>query len=248
MKTKNQTFNKIVKCKLITILKNPLWMNVIQDRVDAVNKIRIELYFLLNQYILKMLVSNTHFELDKNTVERMALFVLKRYENIRNKDDEYKRIKMVYTQNYLPISANKLNDLSPSLIDTISYPFNYIATEILTNIKNHVSLNFKRNNKYYIRSIVNSEFKKDKLSKSLIMSIINCIMYNVANKNNDKITIYSDKLAKHNNIDNIAPKMLNVIKKIKSIMPESIKKILLNLICAKIILMCYVIIIQFLNI
>ena len=77
--------NKIIKCKLITILKNPDWLPFIKEKVEIVNMIKLEAYFFFNQYILTQ-INNDLFSFDKNTLERSVLFVLNNHSSIRNKD------------------------------------------------------------------------------------------------------------------------------------------------------------------
>ena len=178
--------NKIIKCKLITILKNPGWLPFIKEKVEIVNMIKLEAYFFFNQYILTQ-INNDLFSFDKNTLERSVLFVLNNHSSIRNKDDEYTNMLDIYNSKYKNINNSKI--LEYSNIKTITNPFNYISTEIMTSIINHCNLNFKRFQRRYIKSIIIDTFSKYNLKKPILNSFINCIINNV---NNDYNSIVQD--------------------------------------------------------
>ena len=74
-----------IKCKLKSILKYPDMLQLIQKRVDAINKIWVETYFLFNQYVMKLLSDNKDVAIDSNIIERCTLFVTNRSNSIRNK-------------------------------------------------------------------------------------------------------------------------------------------------------------------
>jgi hypothetical protein len=216
----NKFNNRIIKCKLITILKNKNWLRPIQLRVKIINMVKTEAYFFFNQYIIKLLTSNSDFNFDKNTFERSVLFVLDKYTLIRDKDDEYLRIKKVYDENYKPIKNFKLG-LLPN-ISAVTNPFNYISTEIITNIINHLRLNLNRFQKCYMKNFVDEEFKKYNLSKSILSSILNCILYNTNNKS-DSLIIYSDKLKNLEQLEEILPIFKKLIDKFNNEIPEKIR-------------------------
>ena len=88
--------NRIVKCKLITILKNHIWLPKIKNIVKIVNMIKTESYFFFNQYILYLLSNNKNINFTKTTIERATLFILGMQNTIRYKDNEYKLLDNVY--------------------------------------------------------------------------------------------------------------------------------------------------------
>jgi len=165
-------------------------------------------------------IKKENFYFDKNTIERSVLFVLNKYDSIKNKDQEYIQMLDVYTNNYVKIEESKI--IAYSKIPAISNPFNYIATELMTNIINHVNLNFKRFQKIYVKIFVYELFNKYNFKKPLLCSIVNLIMYHV-NEKKDKLVIYSKKIANLSNLNELVPLMKTLIEKLKNEIPEKIK-------------------------
>ena len=226
-KSKGHLFNHtVIKCKLVTILKNKDWLSEIQQRVYAVNKIKIEAYFFFNQYILSLLETDKLIGFDYSTIERCALFVLGIAESdIRKKDDEYTNMMKVYKDNYLTLNDNKVGEYKN--IKSITEPFQYISRELMNNIINHVNLNFKRFQRIYVKTYFDDIFVQFKLSKSLLISLLNCILYHI-NNDTDKIIIRSEKLNKLENLKDIIPVMRHFILTMKEQIPNSFKNNITN--------------------
>jgi len=214
--------NRIVKCKLITILKNHNWLPKIKNIVKIINMIKTESYFFFNQYILYLLSNNKNINFNKTTIERATLFILSMQNTIRYKDNEYELLDNVYNSEYKKLRNNKV--LEYSNIKSILNPFAYIARELMTNIINHLNLNFFRFQKQYIKTFVYDEFLKLKIKKSILYSIVSCILYNINNKIDSNIVIKSKKLQKYEKLNDIIPKMDELIKKFKEEIPLSIRE------------------------
>ena len=149
------------------------------------------------------------------------LFVLGKSNSIRNKDDEYCKLKNVYEKEYLPLGNNHIQNLVNQ--KSITRPFEYTSRELMINIINHININFSKFQRLYIRTFVFDEFIKYKYKKSILILILNCILYHINNKVN-KITILSKKLLKLPNINEIIPLMINIIDKMKKEIPESFRE------------------------
>ena len=155
--------NRIIKCKLKTILKNQDWLPHIKNIVKVINMIKTESYFFFNQYILYLLSNNKDIKFDKTTIERSTLFVLNMQDTIRYKDDEYDNLNEVYNNNYKILGKNKI--LEYANIKSINNPFAYLSRELMVNIINHINLNFFKFQKLYIKTFVYDEFLKYKFKK-----------------------------------------------------------------------------------
>ncbi len=118
---KKVVINRIVKCKLKTILKNQNWLNHIKNIVKNINMIKTESYFFFNQYILYLLANNEDIKFDKTTIERSTLFVLNMQDSIRYKDDEYYKLEEVYNNSYKTLGKNKI--LEYANIKSVNNPF-----------------------------------------------------------------------------------------------------------------------------
>ena len=173
--------NRIVKCKLISILKNKEWLPTIKYYVKIINMIKTEAYFLFNQYILYLLKNNKDISFSDNTIERSVLFVLNDYKSIRTKDNEYDIMKDVYNNYYLPLGPNRVSKYL--IVKSITNPFNYIATELITNIKNHLNIHFFKYQQLYVKTFIYDIFLKYKFSKSIYYALVNCILYNMNDYN-----------------------------------------------------------------
>ena len=222
---KKVVINRIVKCKLKTILKNQNWFPHIKNMVKIVNMVKTESYFFFNQYILYLLANNKNIKFDKTTIERSTLFVLNMQDSIRYKDDEFNNLNEVYNNSYKILGKNKI--LEYANIKSINNPFNYMSVEIMTNIINHINLHFFKFQKLYIKTFVYDEFLKYKFKKSVLCSIISCILYNINNKT-DALIIKSKKLQNNEKLNEITPKLDQLIKKFKEEIPLSIRENISN--------------------
>ena len=211
-----------IKCKLKSILKYPDMLQLIQNRVDAINKIWVETYFLFNQYVMKLLSDNKDVSIDYNIIERCALFVTNRSNSIRNKNntlenlnDKIKKtsdekiktkllrekerfesfniIKDVYLNIYSKLGPTNLPDFKN--IGSFGRPIGYLSRQIIVNIKNHLSLNFWKFQKLYIRGKILDKLTILKLPKNVINAIINCIQYHI-NSDYKNIVIMSKYIKK----------------------------------------------------
>ena len=126
---KKIVINRIVKCKLKTILKNQNWLPYIKNIVKVINMIKTEAYFFFNQYVLYLLQNNKDIKFDKTTIERSTLFVLNIHNTIRYKDDEYDNLNQVYNNNYKILGENKI--LEYANIKSINNPFAVHLKEML---------------------------------------------------------------------------------------------------------------------
>jgi hypothetical protein len=215
----------VIKCKLMTILKDKQWLPEIKKMVNYINMIKTEAYFFFNQFILAQLSSDDSTnnlclqKFDYSTIERCALFVLGKSDMIRHKDVEYNALINVYEKEYLPLGNNEIQILGNE--KSITQPFTYISREIMINIINHTNLNFKKFQRLYVRTFVFDIFIEFKLKKPILILLLNCILYHINNKINN-LTILSKKLLKLPNIDNIIPIMIDIINQMKKEIPKSI--------------------------
>src|SRR5439155_12537347 len=76
--------------------------------------------------------------------------------------------------------------------------------------------------KLYIKNKIFNLLSKFKYKKSILYSIVNCIIYHINNKSN-KLTINSNKLLKLDNIKDLIPIMINLIKEEKKLIPLNLK-------------------------
>jgi hypothetical protein len=133
---------------------------------------------------------------------------------------EYKDLKIMYTL-YSKLKNNKLEETNFDNIDSIKRPFEYLSQQIMVNIMNHISLNFHKFQKRYLKAKVFDIFSRFKINKSNMYSILNCIKYHVNNKI-DTVKIISKKLLKLNNISILKDIMINIILEEKMNMPRQI--------------------------
>ncbi len=134
-------------------------------------------------------------------------------------NDEYFEILDTYEKIYKPLGRNKLTESYKS--ESLCYPFAYLSTQIITNIKNHCNLNFHRFQKKYLKLVISEKFSYMKLNKSILNSILNCIQYHINNKHN-KLTIKSKNIRKMSNLKDIVIIMQSIIIKEKNRMPDDI--------------------------
>jgi len=210
----------VIKSKLCTILKDENWLDLIKQKCYIVNEIWLEAYFFFNQYIITSLDKNCLTGFDYNTIERCASFVLNKQNSIKKKDDVFKELQKVYTNNYLPLGKNKITKYAK--IKSIIRPFDFLSRQMIINITNHCNLNFKKFQRTYIKDVVFDYLAKLKIKKPLMITILNCIVY-YTNNASDQIVIKSKKLKKYNKLKDIMPFMSETIKKMRNEIPESIK-------------------------
>lgn len=253
-----------IKCKLKSALRFQDMSSIINSRVDAVNKIWTEAYFLFNLYIIQTLNDNKNIYIDNNILNRCVLYVLNKQDQIRKNNitlnqinenilDIVDKIKLntnkklidnmkkllkereqimslnlldnVYKNVYLKLGNNDLDKFNK--IKSISRPIEYLVKQVVTNIKNHISMNFWAFQKKYIQSKLYQKLTDLKLKKNVIYSIINCIQYHINNKH-DNIVIKARNIKK---LSKDSPKIyecivdiiINTIKTEKKILPLSIK-------------------------
>lgn len=213
-----------IKCKLDTILRFPEWKPIILDRVTAVNKIWVETYFLFNLHILRLLKTQKNVNFDYNTIERCALFVLGKENTIRGASPEDKKeisdLQLTFNTNYKKMGANKVTQFNK--IKSIKKPIEYLSRQIMTNIKNHCSLNFYRFQKKYLKFSVFDELAQFKLKKSVMYSILNCIQFHI-NSETDILTIRSNKIKNLSNLKEVITVMTKIINLEKVKLPEELK-------------------------
>ena len=210
-----------IKCKLKSALRFFDMLPIIQDLTTMTNKVWAETMILFELHIYKMLKQKKRIDFDYDTIDKCRLFVLNQSDAIRNKNKVYDELKDTYDKYYLPIGNNKLTDYFN--VTTLSYPFNYLTKQYITDVENHCSLNFFRFQKKYIRSLVLDAFAKFGFKRGLLWNIVGCIQYNLNNNNNDVIEIRSKKILKLANIDEIAEIMKNIIIQERLNMPEQVR-------------------------
>ncbi len=209
-----------IKCKLKNILKISDLLPIIKERVKITNQLWIESYFLFNLYMLNQLNKNKIPSFNYNTLERCALFVIDKQDKIRGTKDEQTNsnnnelqlLKDAYND-YLTIGNNYVKQYKK--IPCIQQPITYLSREIMTNIKNHCSLNFYRFQRQYLKHKYLNIFTKQKIKKSIIYSILGCVQYHI-NTNCEKLVIRSKYIAKLDNLNiilRLMKKIINIEKK-----------------------------------
>lgn len=239
-----------IKCKLKSILKQLDMLSLIINRVKALNMVKMESYFLFNQFILDQLSNNKIINFDYNTLEQCMLFVLNRYDKIRSKNnsvdeinklladtidnklkkkllktkqriEQVERLKSTYTDIYSTLGKNYISEFAN--IKSINRPFEYISRQLMVNIKNHLSINFLKFQKIYIKQKYWETLTDLKLKKNIMYSILSCIQYYINNES-DKIVIKSKHIKKLST--DILGKVLEIIrdtvKTEKKLIPEKI--------------------------
>jgi hypothetical protein len=101
-----------IKCKLKNIFNDPFWIPLVKGRVDMVNKIWLESYFFFNQHILRLLKENKEIIFDYKTLERCVLFVLNKFNTIRDLDNEYLDLIDTYVNYYEKLGLNKVSEFN----------------------------------------------------------------------------------------------------------------------------------------
>lgn len=242
-----------IKCKLKSILKFPDMLPLIINKVDAVNKIWTEAYFMFNQLVLYSLKDDKDISFDATTLMRCILFVTEESKNIRkddtiqeidNKikktvDDKIKRklladkiqaehliaLKHIYDNVYKPLGDNELAQFKN--IPAITRPLEYLSKQIFTNIKNHVAMNFYRFQKLYIRNKVIKQLTDLHIAKPIIHATVNCIMFHINNVHTN--LVIKSKLIKQfknkspDGFNKLAKIMMDVIKTETKFVPEKIR-------------------------
>ena len=208
-----------IKCKLKSLLKFKEWESLIQQRVDIINKIWIESYFLFNLYVLHFLEKNNYPSFDKVTINRCVLFVLGIDDTIRDRDIEYLKLDYVYNNIYSKIGDPKIRQYSN--IKSITKPFEFLSNQMITNIHNHIKLNFHKFQRTYLKSIVFDQCSILKLKKNIMYSILGCVQYHI-NNIDDRITIRSKLLLKHENLELIIKIIKSIVSNERHNIPKSI--------------------------
>lgn len=239
-----------IKCKLKRILKQLDMLPLINNRVKALNMVKHEAYFLFNQFILEQLSNNKLSKFDYNTLEQCMLFVLNNHSKIKSKNisvneleeaynntddikikkklvknkqrlEQYNYLKSIYEDIYLKLGQNYINKFSE--MKSINRPFEYISRQIMTNIKNHLTINFIKFQKIYIRQKYWDILTELKLKKNIMYSIVNCVQSHI-NTKSEKISIKSKHIKKlsGNILDKVITIIRDTIKTEKEILPKEI--------------------------
>ena len=218
---KKNTEHYSIKCKLEGLLQFKEWKPIIQKRVDIVNKIWVEAYFLFNLYIFHYLEKNKCPSFNDTTICRCVLFVLGIKNKIRkDNDDEYKNIDYVYTNIYLKIGDPNISQYSK--LKSIVRPFEFLSQQMLVNIHNHIKLNFGKFQKKYLKTKVFNRLIDIKLKKNIMYAVLGCVQYHI---NNDvtTITVRSRLINKHKDLKLIIPIIQDIILEEKENVPKSIR-------------------------
>src|SRR5437016_4041747 len=101
-----------IKCKLKNILKFPEILSLIQDKVNAVNKLWNESYFFFNLVLLNAFSENFELNFDENTINRCILLILDK--NIRKKNNGFGSIEIEKLLNEIKFDENNFKIIKES--------------------------------------------------------------------------------------------------------------------------------------
>ena len=178
-----------IKTKLNCITSDNNLKNILHDRTININKIILEGMYLFHIYMLHILSNNICMEIDENTIRRCIRILIPDSAENRKKDDEDTLIKFVNEKYFnLDKSFSSFKGLT-SAIDSTTNPY-------YTNLQLHISRNFKRYQKKYLRSRLRSYAKDNNynISDSDIKFILHAVQHKI-NGNSD----YSYKIEKRKN-------------------------------------------------
>lgn len=190
---KTSTLSSSMKLKLSTLFKNKDVSRNIKDKVLKSNQAFTEAYFLLNMYVLKQLEENKIPNITATTICRCANLIIPDSAAMRGKDEEIKILENIYNTVY-PI------DHKPNIesFKSINRPIEYMAKQILVNIKNHCSIHFFKYQFRYIYSLVIDKTTNLNLKKHILAIMTKCIQCHINNnKASNELQIISKNLLEH---------------------------------------------------
>jgi len=151
--------------------------NILYKNIKDCNLLYTQVCYLIKLFVLYEFENNNN----KINIEFNNNFIIFCFNLIKNghpnKNDYTDKNKLKVINYY---NDNKELFKIPKDVSSISHIINGLATDIITNIKNNITLNFYKYLREYIKININIEFKNDVKSYD-ITNIFNDIIYNTLN-------------------------------------------------------------------
>jgi len=198
-----------IKCKLLTLVKDPKLVEIIKNCVILSNKVFFEGIFLLNMTILKQLESNQNIDVNLRLINQCINLVTPNSKELQIMDDNTELLFNVFDNEY-SIDNNIVLEKFTSINRTLEYA----CKEYLTNIKNHCFMHFWKYQGKYIYSIVSKKAERWSLKVNILRSMANCIQSNMNTNTNIDMTnikILSPNILKHKEFEIIKQIMVDII-------------------------------------
>lgn len=170
-----------IKCKLKSALKYPDMISLIKDRVDIVNRIWVEAYFLFNLYIIKRLSDDKDILVDSNTIERCVLFVLGKQDEIRTKNLKLSEIEAKIKKIDARLKQKSDKDLLKEKNKLLRKKEIVESFDILNNVYSNIYCKLGDNGLSKFKNIKSITRPFEYLSKQMVVNIKNHITMNFWN-------------------------------------------------------------------
>lgn len=219
---------KTMKCTLSSISNNDIFKSLMISMVYRYNKISLEAIYLFNIYILHLCNNNLlDNNINTNTIRTCARILIegaRGYRTNPNDDSNKKEYELLtfIKNNYFNFDTTNRNGIFINDIESLGKPLDYVADEYITNLTNHINMNFLKFQRRYIITLLTNEFNGI-LTKTDIKFIIYAIQTRI-NGSDDYVYKVEKRAIKLNKIFNKSLEKLNLFIKREQILLKSIIK------------------------